>query len=136
MLVKSWRKQDMRILLIVALTGLLLPGCGTTEQFPAIPADLDRSTVQTDTVVVTAKRYVFEPEEIKTKPGRLIVLKVTAADGTHGFALPAFGIDERLEKGVTKLIEFYVPKPGKFDFKCSHFCGIGHFGMNGQVIAE
>ena len=126
----------MRILFALLLMAVAFGGCGTTEQFPAIPTDLDRSKVQTDTVQITARRYIFDPEEIHAKAGRILVLKVTATDVTHGIEFPAFGIDERLEKGVTKLIELYIPKAGEFDFKCSHFCGIGHFGMNGQVIAE
>ena len=126
----------MRTCSVLLLMMLLLAGCGTTEQFQALPAGLDRSKVQTDTIQVTAHRYVFVPEDIHVKAGRVIVLKVTATDATHGIEFTAFGIDERLEKGETKLIEFYVPKPGTYDFKCSHFCGLGHFGMSGQVVAE
>jgi cytochrome c oxidase subunit 2 len=120
----------------LGLVVILLSGCASFERFPAIPADLDRSKVQVDTVEVMARRYIFEPDEIHVKAGRLVVMKVTATDITHGVELPAFAIDERVEQGVTKLIEFYVSKPGRYDFKCSHFCGPGHFGMSGQVIAD
>ena len=113
-----------------------LAGCGASQQFPAVPADLDRTRVATDTITVEAKRYVFLPEKIQVEHARLIVLRITATDGDHGFALPAFGIDERLDQGVTKLIAFYPPQQGTYDFKCSKLCGIGHFGMNGQIIVK
>ena len=125
-----------RIVAALAICALMAAGCGSSQQFAAIPQDLDRAHVATDTIDISAYRYVFVPEKIQVQHGRLVVLRVTATDGTHGFALPAFGIDERLEKGVPRVIEFYPPEKGTYDFKCSHLCGIGHFGMNGQIKVE
>ncbi len=113
-----------------------IAGCGTSQQFVAVPANLDRAHVTTDTVDISAHRYAFVPDKIQVPHGTLVVLRITATDGDHGFDLPAFGIDERLDKGVTRLIEFYPPQQGAYDFHCSKFCGIGHFGMNGQIIVE
>jgi cytochrome c oxidase subunit II len=111
-------------------------GCGTSQQFVAIPHDLDRGGVPTQVVEMQAKRYDFIPEVVKVKAGTLVMLKITAVDGTHGFALGAFGIDERLEQGEVKVIEFYASKPGEYGFSCSHLCGIGHLGMKGKVVVE
>jgi heme/copper-type cytochrome/quinol oxidase subunit 2 len=70
------------------------------------------------------------------KEGTLVTLSVTSTNGTHGFQLNAFGIDERLDEGTTKEIEFYASKKGEYPFKCSHFCGLGHLGMNGKIVVE
>ncbi len=121
---------------VLAFAAVVLEGCGTTQQFAAIPPDLDRAHVAVDTIDIQASRYVFLPENIPVQHGHLIVLRIVATDTDHGFDLPAVGIDERLEKGVTRLIEFYPPVQGKYDFKCSHLCGIGHFGMSGQIVVE
>jgi heme/copper-type cytochrome/quinol oxidase subunit 2 len=83
-----------------------------------------------------AKHFEFIPEVVKVKAGTLVTFRITAVDGTHGFALDAFGIDERIEEGETKVIEFYAASPGEYGFHCSHLCGLGHFGMNGKVIVE
>ena len=70
------------------------------------------------------------------KSGTLVVLKIKATDGTHGFKLSAFGIDERLDENDPKLIEFYASNKGEYSFRCSHFCGLGHLGMSGTIIVE
>ena len=113
-----------------------LIGCGSSAQFAAIPPEMDRATVPHVSMDITAQRYEFRPEVIRVKPGTLVTLRITATDATHGFDLGDFGIDERLEEGQVKVVEFYVPRAGVFEFHCSHFCGIGHFGMSGKIVAE
>jgi cytochrome c oxidase subunit II len=120
----------------VVTVAMLFFGCGTTQQFTPLPRDLDRATVQTTVVEMQAKRYEFIPEVVKVKAGTLVTLKITALDGTHGFALGAFGIDERIEEGETKVIEFYASTPGEYSFRCSHLCGIGHLGMTGKLVVD
>ncbi len=126
----------MRFVPMLGLCLLTAAGCVTVRQFPAVPPDLDRSAVRKDTVDITARRYVFLPEEIHVKAGTLLVLRLTAADCTHGFEMIAFDIDERLEKGDTTTVEVYIPEPGAYDFKCSRYCGVGCGAMNGQILAE
>jgi heme/copper-type cytochrome/quinol oxidase subunit 2 len=111
-------------------------GCGTTKLFDPLPPDLDRTVVPTQTIDMTAENFHFTPEEIRVKEGTLVTLRVRAIEGTHGFSLGAFGIDELLEENQTKVIEFYAAKKGEYTFRCSHFCGIGHFGMGGKIIIE
>jgi cytochrome c oxidase subunit II len=125
----------MRFIFFVGCTTILL-GCGTTQQFDTVPKGLDRATVRGQVIEMKAKHFEFIPEVVKVKAGTLVTLKITAVDGTHGFALGAFGIDETIEEGETKVIEFYASSPGEYGFHCSHLCGLGHFGMNGKVIVE
>ncbi len=114
----------------------LLGGCGTSAQFTAIPPGLDRATVPHFSMDVSAQRFEFRPDVIRVKAGTLVTLRVTAVDATHGFALDDFGVEELLEQGQVKVIEFYVPRPGEYGFHCSHLCGLGHFGMSGRIVAE
>ncbi|MBI5463804.1 MAG: cupredoxin domain-containing protein, partial [Ignavibacteriales bacterium] len=92
--------------LICSLALLWYSGCGSTKEFPAIPKGLDRANVKTLSVKMTAVRYRFTPEEVHVKAGTLVHLEVKSTEGTHGFALDAFGIDETLEEGKTNVIEF------------------------------
>jgi cytochrome c oxidase subunit 2 len=121
---------------LLAAGVLLLAGCGTSQQFVAVPTDIDRSAVPALSVTMTAHRYEFIPDTVRVPEGTLLKLRITSTGGTHGFALGAFGIDERLEEGVTREIELYASRKGAFTFKCSHLCGIGHFGMNGVLLVE
>ena len=122
-----------RFLLLILL--LQACGCGSAQQFTAIPPDLDRDSVPHQTIDMTAEDFHFTPEELHVAEGTLVTLRITA-DGTHGFSLGAFGIDERLEDGQTTVIEFYAGHKGEYGFRCSHFCGIGHLGMTGTLVIE
>lgn len=121
---------------IACMSLLMLCGCGSSQMFTAVPAGIDRDKVPHETIEMTAEHFHFTPEIVKVKQGTLVTIKVKAIDGTHGFKLGVFGIDERIEENETKTIEFYAEKKGEYSFKCSHFCGIGHLGMNGKVIVE
>jgi cytochrome c oxidase subunit 2 len=125
-----WRKS------FVAAFAVVMAGCSAGRQFPAIPASLNIAAVPDTTIEMKAERYQFVPEEIRVKTGTLVILRIEALDTTHGFDLPAFGIDERLEKHRPIVVRFYVGEKGEYDFKCSHFCGLGHFGMTGKVVVE
>jgi heme/copper-type cytochrome/quinol oxidase subunit 2 len=102
----------------------------------AIPAGLDRTSVPRQTVSMTAERFRFTPEEIHVKAGTLVHIDLKGVGGTHAFRFSDFGIDESIDEGETKAVEFYVGQKGEYSFHCSHFCGIGHFGMKGKIIAE
>ncbi len=114
---------------------LFLFGCAS-QQFTAVPSDLDRQNVTKKTIDVSAERYIFTPEIIRVQQGTLVTLRIRAIDATHGFQLGAFGIDERLDENETKVVEFYASKKGEYNFHCSHVCGIGHLGMSGKVVVE
>ncbi len=114
----------------------LLLACGESQLFTAVPTDIKRDTVPKDTIEVIAKDFDFIPDTIRVHQGTLVTLKIKSIEGTHGFNLGAFGIDESLDENVTKIVEFYAAEKGQYGFRCSHFCGIGHFGMTGILIIE
>lgn len=121
---------------VLLLPLILFTSCGSSQQFVAIPPDLERENAPHQTIEMTAEDYHFTPDVIHVKVGTLVTLKVTSTDGTHGLKLGDFGLDETIEEGQTKVVEFYAARKGEYGFKCSHFCGIGHFGMNGKLIVE
>lgn len=125
-----------QIVLVLYLALVLSLGCSASKEFAAIPEGLDRANVPTQSVAMTAERFHYTPEEVHVRVGTLVHLEVKSIDGTHGFKLAAFGIDETIEEGETKTIEFYAQAKGEYPFRCSHFCGLGHFGMSGKVVVE
>jgi plastocyanin len=120
----------------VILVSVVAMGCGASQQFMAVPGSVDRDKVPHERIEMTAEHFHFTPEVLKVKQGTLVTITIKAVDGTHGFKLGAFGIDERIEENGTRSIEFYAGEKGEYGFKCSHFCGIGHFGMTGKIIVE
>jgi len=94
------------------------------------------SAAETKVIKMTAQKYEFTPDTINVHQGDTVVLEITAVDTEHGFGLSAYNIDEKLPKGETVRIEFVADKKGEFTFKCTSFCGWGHFGMNGKLIVS
>ena len=87
-------------------------------------------------IQMTAKKYEFSPNSIRVKAGQHVKLVITAVDHVHGFKIEALHIDKQLDKGEATIVEFTAEQPGTFPFECSHFCGLGHKKMKGQLIVE
>jgi cytochrome c oxidase subunit 2 len=104
-------------------------------------------------IQVRAKKYEFDPAEIRVKKGARVQLKVTATDRSHGFELALFpeGSDKKgsaglrfadnknsfkLEKDQERVVEFTAEQPGTYEIKCSVFCGMGHRGMKAKLVVE
>lgn len=85
---------------------------------------------------ITAKDWVFDPDTITVNRGDTVKLHITSVDVMHGFGLPDFGINERIEAGKTIDVQFVADKTGTFDFSCTVFCGSGHSRMKGQLIVK
>ncbi|HEV2500989.1 MAG TPA: cupredoxin domain-containing protein [Terriglobia bacterium] len=121
-------RSNMQRVFIYAGVALLL--CGIRAQAQA--------TVQGNVraIQITAKEFEFTPNVIEVRKGDHVKLTITALDRDHGIALLAFGIKQRLKKGVPTVIEFDANRVGTFPFHCSVFCGMGHRRMKGTVVVK
>ncbi len=88
-------------------------------------------------IKITAKRFEYSPNEIKIKAGVPVIFEFTSLDRMHGFTVPDLGnIRLTIEPGKANRITITAPKPGVYEFHCDIFCGDGHEGMTGKIIAE
>ena len=85
---------------------------------------------------MTAKQWEFEPGTVTVKEGQKVKLNIKSVDVTHGFALPDFGVSQRLEPGKTEIVEFTADKKGTYTFFCNVACGSGHQSMKGTLVVE
>jgi len=85
---------------------------------------------------IVSKKYAFVPAEIKVKQNDIVKITLTSEDVAHGLAIKEYGINVSVKKGEIKKIEFLADKKGTFLFRCSVFCGMGHFKMQGKLIVE
>jgi cytochrome c oxidase subunit 2 len=85
---------------------------------------------------MTARKYAFDPDRITVKQGDHIRLLITAVDHAHGFRIEGYPVNQLIKKGSTALIEFTADKAGTYHFQCSHFCGLGHLKMKGELVVE
>lgn len=82
---------------------------------------------------IVARKWEFSPSTITVNKGDRVIVRITSADTAHGFALPAFRVNERLEPSVETTIEFIADKVGTFPFFSSVFAGEGTKNMKGAV---
>jgi cytochrome c oxidase subunit 2 len=102
-------------------------------------------------IEISAKKYLFTPNEISVAAGEKVELRVHSIDEAHGVKLeiypegakkkgaPGLVFDQpdqngKVEKGVDQILDFTAKAPGTYDFKCARICGMGHGRMKGKVI--
>jgi cytochrome c oxidase subunit 2 len=110
--------------LITFLSLICAAGCGRTESEPA------------RRIPVVAKKYTFEPQEIRLKKGETVLLEVTSADVQHGFSVPGLDISEPIQRGRVAQIRLTPETRGEFRVECDIICGAGHDEMAGKIIVE
>ncbi|HSP97652.1 MAG TPA: cupredoxin domain-containing protein [Candidatus Dormibacteraeota bacterium] len=90
---------------------------------------------ETERVIeVTARKFAYTPSEIAVQRGVPVVLELTSLDREHGFKLPAFGVDTRIEPGRITRVRIVPTQAGHFAFACDVFCGSGHDDMAGELV--
>ena len=85
---------------------------------------------------VSAYRYKFEPDPIMVRSGEKVRLLVTAADVSHGLAIPDFKVNLAVDADKTGSVEFIADKKGTFQAHCSVYCGSGHGHMHAAFIVK
>lgn len=81
-------------------------------------------------VLITAKRFSYDPGEITLKKGQPVVLVVKSADVAHGLRFRDFNVNVKVKAGDTAEVQFTPDKTGDFVGQCSVFCGSGHGSMS------
>jgi len=119
-----------------------LVGQGTpvTQQVPAGDKQVEEKVVAPTGEVkefkIIAKQFQFEPSTIEVNKGDKVKLIVTSTDVPHGISIPEYGINERLDPGQPKTIEFTADKEGTFTTFCTVLCGSGHSNMKGKIVVK
>ena len=72
-------------------------------------------------VAVSAKKYGFEPAEIRVQQDDLVNVVFTAEDIAHSFTISDdhYRIDRRAEPGKPASFRFRADKPGTFEIRCT-----------------
>jgi cytochrome c oxidase subunit II len=123
----------LAILVVIAVAFSHYPARANSAQDAAPGTGVSNDTKE---IRMTAKKYEYDPAVITVKEGEHVKLIITALDDDHGFKIDGLHIDQLLKKGEPTTIEFTADATGTFPFQCSHFCGLGHKGMKGELIVE
>ena len=123
----SLRTWQVLLLATASLVGLLAV-FGTSTHLMA---------QQTETAMpIQAKRFEFTPTQIVLKRGVPVILELTSLDVVHGFNVPGLGIRADVLPGQTTRVRLVPDKVGRFDYRCDHFCGLGHWKVRGTIVVE
>jgi len=115
----------------VALS-IALAAAASAQESPA-PAPTPASEVRK--ITITARKYEFKPSKIELLAGQPVEITIEAEDATHGFTCKDLGVEKVIiEKGTSQTIRLTPEKPGKYEFKCAKFCGLGHGKMKGEIL--
>jgi len=121
---------------IFALTIAACAPASPSRQSALPPPSAPQTAPEGRIIPVTAELWTFTPNVIRAKQGESVTLQVTGISGTHGFSVPALGIEQPIFPGMTVMIPLPTNKAGTFDLACSVQCGAGHNDMKGQIIIE
>jgi len=130
--------KKLLCLVILILALIVLSGCSQQSITGNIINDYHdvESTGEIKEFEIIAKNWEFVPNTIEVNLGDKVELHIESVDVAHGFRLPDFGINEKLEPHNDIHVDFIADKKGTFPFSCSVPCGSGHGGMQGQLIVR
>jgi cytochrome c oxidase subunit II len=103
---------------------------------PVSPPPDSGSAGQIVEITMTAKQFEFSPSTITVNKGDTVKITLTTLDVAHGFGIPEFNVNERVEPGTPIIIQFVADKSGTFEYRCTVPCGGGHMQMTGQLIVR
>jgi cytochrome c oxidase subunit 2 len=87
-------------------------------------------------IKMTARRFVYQPNEIPLKVGERVVVEINSVDFVHGMNIPDLGKRLDLVPGRVTRLELQPKAPGVIDFVCDNFCGEGHEEMHGRFVVS
>ena len=91
---------------------------------------------QTYQVYAVAKMWQFQPSQVYVPVGSEVDFFVTSGDVVHGFNIPAKNVNLTAIYGNINKATVKFDKPGVYKITCHEYCGIGHQGMQAEVIVN
>lgn len=114
---------------------LLLPFVALALLVWLMPLPVSTAPVTHD-ITLTADQFSFDPPVLRVNQGDTVRLTLHAADVVHGFYLDAYGLNTRIEPGLSQQVEFVADHAGKFRYRCSVSCGGLHPFMIGELVVS
>ena len=112
---------------------VLLPFVGLALAIMFWPIPVSAEPV-THHLTMTAHQFAYDPPVIRVNRGDRVIITLQAIDVVHGFYLDGYGLETRVEPGISQQIEFVADRVGKFRYRCSVSCGTLHPFMIGELV--
>ena len=120
----------------IIITAVILLLCTIIPIIAIIVHENARTSDLTAEILARApERGNFWPRKLSVPVGEKVKLRIRNVDTvTHGFAIPALGINAgEIKAGHYAIVEFTPEKPGEYDFYCTAWCSEFHLQMRGVL---
>ncbi len=84
-------------------------------------------------VRMIAAQFAFVPRCIPVPQGRLVTMRITSPDVTHGFLIAGSNANTMVVPGYVSEVHTIFKKAGDHLMPCHEYCGLGHSEMWGIV---
>jgi cytochrome c oxidase subunit 2 len=116
-----------------AVAALLLSAGGAGFAVAAHADTAAGSHRQVRLIKVSARRFVFSPNNITLKKGEEVDIELSTDDVLMGFSVPDMNARSDIPPGQVMHLHLKPEKTGTFTFLCDVFCGSGHENMDGTI---
>ncbi|MBV9079681.1 MAG: hypothetical protein JO102_01015 [Elusimicrobia bacterium] len=89
-----------------------------------------------DRSAATAKDDIWVLNELHVPVGKPTIIYMTSKDVIHSFFVPEFRVKQDVVPGMRIPLWFEPTRPGHYEIGCAQLCGLGHYRMRGEVVAE
>ena len=114
----------------------ILQGVGAVAGAALVRAGVAQEAAEPRVIELTARRFIYTPNEIALKVGERVVVAIQSIDFVHGMNLPELHMRLDLMPGRITKLELHPKTPGVIDFVCDNFCGAGHEEMHGRFVVS
>ena len=118
------------------ISAVLILGCTVLPVIAIFGYEAYRTRDVTAEIIARApERGNFRPQRVVVPVGEKVKLHIRNMDTvTHGFAIPALGIDAgEIKAGHVAELEFTPETAGTYDFYCTVWCSEFHLQMRGVL---
>jgi cytochrome c oxidase subunit 2 len=85
-------------------------------------------------VVMVARMWAFQPNEVRVPPGVTVAFDVATPDVIHGFHIEGTNVNAMVIPGEITHVEHTFKRPGEYRLVCHEYCGIAHQSMFGKIV--
>jgi heme/copper-type cytochrome/quinol oxidase subunit 2 len=85
-------------------------------------------------IYLLARNYTWGKYILELEQGKPYRLHLASLDMPHALIVHELRLMNRIRVGQFTTVSFSPAKAGRFKMYCGDFCGIGHYGMVGEMI--
>jgi len=74
--------------------------------------------------------------QVNVPVNKTVLISMTGQDVIHSFFIPQARVKQDIVPGRETAVWFKPIKTGKFEIPCAELCGMGHSGMNGELVVH